>query len=108
MPLYVRGGAILPFGPVKQYTAQKSDAPVELVVYPGANGDFALYDDDGVSFDFAKGVFTKIRCRWDDKARILSLSLENGQLRGKFQARLAGSKQKIPVTFTGKSARVKL
>ncbi|MGD0301236.1 MAG: TIM-barrel domain-containing protein, partial [Bryobacteraceae bacterium] len=40
MPLYVRAGAILPFGPVKQYTSEQVDAPLTLSIYPGADGSF--------------------------------------------------------------------
>ncbi len=47
MPLHVRAGAILPLGPVKQYVDEPIDAPLTLVVYPGADGAFALYEDDG-------------------------------------------------------------
>ncbi|MFY9751866.1 MAG: hypothetical protein WAJ92_04450 [Candidatus Acidiferrales bacterium] len=38
MPLYVRAGAMLPFGPVKQYTGEHADAPLSISVYPGADG----------------------------------------------------------------------
>ena len=52
IPLYVRAGAIIPMGPVKQYTGEKVDAPLELLIYPGADGQFVLYEDDGISFEF--------------------------------------------------------
>jgi dienelactone hydrolase len=47
MPLYVRAGAILPLGPVKQYTEEVVDAPLTFVIYPGADGSFTWYEDDG-------------------------------------------------------------
>jgi alpha-glucosidase/alpha-D-xyloside xylohydrolase len=59
LPLYVRAGAIIPMGPVKQYTSQKVDGPLQLSVYPGQDGSFVLYDDDGVSFHFEKGEYAK-------------------------------------------------
>jgi alpha-glucosidase/alpha-D-xyloside xylohydrolase len=112
IPLYVRAGAILPFGPVKQYTAEKVGAPLELVVYPGANGQFTLYEDDGVSFDFAQGGFTKIRCVWNDATRELSLELEKGtrlpEGPRKIEVRLAPSKEKRAVVFDGKLVRIRL
>ena len=55
MPLYVRAGAIVPMGPVKQYTAEKVDGPLAVTVYPGADGAFLLYEDDGSSFNYRKG-----------------------------------------------------
>jgi alpha-glucosidase/alpha-D-xyloside xylohydrolase len=112
IPVYVRAGTILPLGPVKQYTAEKSDAPLELVVYPGAAGQFTLYSDDGVSFDYEKGRFMKMRCVWNDATRQLSLELEKGSrmMDGplKMEARLAGSTQKRAVAFQGQPVRVRL
>ena len=57
LPFYVRAGAIVPIGPVKQYVDEKVDAPLELRIYPGSDGRFVLYDDDGVSFDYERGEF---------------------------------------------------
>ncbi len=65
MPLYVRAGAIVPLGPVKQYTAEAVDAPTTLRIYPGADGAFLLYDDDGKSFAYQRGDWMGIACRWD-------------------------------------------
>src|SRR5208282_4869904 len=52
MPLYVRAGAILPLDPVRQYTGEPVDQPTEIQVYPGADGGFLLYEDDGRSFNY--------------------------------------------------------
>jgi alpha-glucosidase/alpha-D-xyloside xylohydrolase len=79
LPLYVRTGAILPFGPVKQYTSEPVNQPLRLRVYPGAEGHFSLYEDDGVSFAYERGQFTRTEMRWDDHRRELHLS--NGRAR---------------------------
>ena len=55
MPLHVRAGAIIPLGPVRQYVEQPIDAPLTIVVYPGADGAFTLYEDDGRSFEYRQG-----------------------------------------------------
>ena len=55
MPLYVAAGTILPLGPVKQYTAEETDQPLSISIYPGADGSFLLYEDDGRSFDYRRG-----------------------------------------------------
>src|SRR5439155_6015614 len=57
MPLYVRAGAIVPFGPVKQYAAEKAAGPLTMVIYPGADGAFDLFEDDGRSFDYERGAW---------------------------------------------------
>jgi alpha-glucosidase/alpha-D-xyloside xylohydrolase len=76
MPIYVRAGAIVPLDPVRQYTAQPVTGPTALRVYPGADGTFTLYDDDGQSLGYRDGSDPKtvwVRCRWDDAARRLTL-----------------------------------
>ena len=60
MPLHVRAGSILPLGPIKQYVDESVDAPLTLVVYPGADGSFMVYEDDGRSFDYRKGAWMGI------------------------------------------------
>src|SRR6185436_10854481 len=78
MPLYVRSGAVIPFGPVKQYTEEKVEEPITLVVYPGSDGEFTLYEDDGRTFDFRRGEWQGTRLTWNDKLRQLSLAPAKG------------------------------
>jgi alpha-glucosidase (family GH31 glycosyl hydrolase) len=78
MPLYVRAGAIIPMGPVKQYTEEKVDGPLEIHVYPGADGRFLLYEDDGKSFNFKKGEWMGIQMAWSDARRTLSMQAAPG------------------------------
>src|SRR5262249_56813982 len=75
-PIYVRAGAIIPPDPARQYTAQPVTEPTTLRVYPGADGTFTLYDDDGQSLGYRDGSDAKtvwIRFRWDDVARQLTM-----------------------------------
>jgi alpha-glucosidase (family GH31 glycosyl hydrolase) len=78
MPLYVRAGAIVPMGPLKQYTEEKVDGPHEVRVYPGADGRFLLYEDDGKSFNFKKGEWMGIQMAWNDARRTLSMQVAPG------------------------------
>jgi alpha-glucosidase (family GH31 glycosyl hydrolase) len=78
MPLYVRGGSILPLGPVKQYVNEKIDEPLSLTVYPGADCQFLLYDDDGSSFRYRNGEWTGIDLIWTDATSTLHLQLAPG------------------------------
>ena len=59
-PLYVRGGAVIPMGPIKQYVEEKVDEPLMLVIHPGADGSSSVYEDDGHSFDYRKGQFMRL------------------------------------------------
>ncbi|HEX6322761.1 MAG TPA: TIM-barrel domain-containing protein [Vicinamibacterales bacterium] len=112
MPIYVRAGAVIPLGPVKEWTSQQVDAPTELVVYPGADGEYTLYEDDGVSFEHRKGAFMKIAARWNDASRALTLDWDSGSrallpAAGKpFVVRPAGGAATKPVTFTGEPIRL--
>ena len=78
MPLYISAGSILPLGPVKQHTAEHSDQPLSISIYPGADGSFLLYEDDGRSFNYRKGEWMGTKLTWNDASRTLTLSLAPG------------------------------
>ncbi len=80
MPIYVRAGAIIPVDPVRQYTSEPVTDPTTLRVYRGANGQFTLYDDDGISQDYLQGRGTWTRVTWDDRGK--RLTIEPGAPRG--------------------------
>jgi alpha-glucosidase/alpha-D-xyloside xylohydrolase len=73
MPIYVRAGAIIPFDPVRQYTSQQVDGPTTLRVYPGADGAFTLYEDDGISQRYLSGEGSWTRITWNDTGRSLTI-----------------------------------
>jgi alpha-glucosidase/alpha-D-xyloside xylohydrolase len=111
MPLHVRVGAILPLGPLKEYVEQQVSDPMTVVVYPGADGAFTMYEDDGRSFDYRKGEFMRIALTWRDAGRQLSLRLAPGSrmlppAKRPMQIRLAGSKDTRSVVFEGKPVEV--
>ena len=73
MPIYVRDGAIVPVDPIRQFTAEPVTEPTQIRVYPGSNGDFTLYDDDGVSQAYLAGTSTRTRFVWNDRTRVLTI-----------------------------------
>lgn len=77
MPLYVRAGTVLPLAPVREYVGQPVDEPMTLRIYPGRDGSFTLYEDDGRTLDYQEGEATWTRLSWDDDAR--SLTIEPGK-----------------------------
>jgi alpha-glucosidase/alpha-D-xyloside xylohydrolase len=112
-PLYARAGAIVPTGPLKQYSDEPVDGPLTLTAYPGANGAALVYDDDGKSFDYRKGQFSRLEARWDDRARRVSLSLAPGSRMLPSTARaieivIAGEKKRQAVKFDGKPIEVRM
>lgn len=111
LPLYVRAGAILPMGPVKQYTTEKTSEPLVFNVYPGADGEFELYEDDGTSFDYKSGKFTRLRTSWNEAKRQFTLAASAGApFHGarKFEVRLAPSGARKPFSFDGAEITLKL
>lgn len=87
MPLYVRAGAILPLGPVVQYAAEPSTAPLELRVYPGADAKFVLYEDENDSYRYEKGAYATIQFSWSEKTQQLSIGRREGRFPGMALAR---------------------
>jgi alpha-glucosidase/alpha-D-xyloside xylohydrolase len=73
MPLYVRAGAVIPLDPVRQFTSEKVSQPTTFEVYPGANGSFTLYEDDGTSLDYQRDLATWTRIQWTDRNRTLTI-----------------------------------
>jgi alpha-glucosidase/alpha-D-xyloside xylohydrolase len=112
MPLYVRGGAVVPVGPVRQYTDEPVDVPLTLVVYPGADGAGSYYEDDGHSFAYRQGEWLRIALLWNDAARRLSLRLAPGSATlsepRRFDVRVVGGGETRRVTFTGEATAVAL
>jgi alpha-glucosidase/alpha-D-xyloside xylohydrolase len=111
-PLYVRAGAILPLGPLKQYVDEPSDEPLAIQIHPGADGSFLLYEDDGRSFDYRKGAWMGIQMAWTDRRRVLTLRLAPGSrmlppARRNLSVSLAGQASR-PVQFEGRPVEVSL
>ena len=82
IPVYVKGGSILPIGPDKQYAADKADAPIEFHIYPGADATFTLYEDDGHTNEYEQGKCSRIAFTWNDAAQSLTIDKRKGAFEG--------------------------
>ena len=78
LPLYLRAGSILPLGPEEEYADEKPNGPIELRVYPGANGTFTLYNDEGDNYDYEHGAHATTTLTWDDATRTLAFAARQG------------------------------
>ncbi len=85
VPLYVRAGAILPLGPDVQYTGEKPWDDLEIRVYPGADGRFVLYEDEGDSYRYEQGACSTIE--FTLRGRTLTVGARNGSFPGMLQQR---------------------
>jgi len=123
MPLYVKAGSILPIGPEVQYAEEKKWDNLEIRVYPGANGEFTLYEDENDNYNYEQGIYSTITFTWDDAKQILSIGERKGSFPGMLSARtfqitivsadhgtggnVTAIKDKI-VNYTGKEIKLSL
>ncbi|MBR1489600.1 MAG: glycoside hydrolase family 31 protein [Bacteroidales bacterium] len=87
IPLYVRAGSIIPFGPDMQWSDEKPADNIRLYVYAGRDADFTLYEDDGVTYGYEKGAYAMIPIHWDDASRTLTLGERKGSFPGMLETR---------------------
>jgi alpha-glucosidase (family GH31 glycosyl hydrolase) len=107
MPVFVKAGTILPTGPVKQFTAEPSDEPITLTVYRGADGEFSLYEDDGISYKHEHGEFTRTELNWKESTRTLLLKANKSIPERRFRIALAGQPAR-EVSFSGQEKKIQL
>ena len=87
VPMFVRAGSILPLGPEMQYVGEKAWDNLELRVYPGADGRFVLYEDEGDNYNYEKGAYSVIQFGWNDKTHTLTIGARKGSYPGMLQTR---------------------
>ncbi|WP_346853927.1 TIM-barrel domain-containing protein [uncultured Draconibacterium sp.] len=102
MPLFVREGSVLPVGPEIEYTAQKTDAPIDLFVYTGKDGSFELYEDEGTNYDYEKGEFSVIAISWNEADGELTIGKRKGEFEG------MAKEQAFRVVFVSKNNPVSI
>ena len=112
VPMFVRAGSILPLGPEMQYTTEKKWDNLEVRLYPGADGDFTLYEDEGDNYNYEHGVYSTIGFHWNDNAHELTIGDRQGQFPGmltvrKFTIVLPDGTSKT-VDYSGQKMTVKL
>ena len=110
-PLYVKAGTILVNGPEVQYSSEKSWENLDIIVYPGADAEFTLYEDEGDNYNYEKGAYATIQMKWNDKAKTLTIGKRNGAYKGmiqqrQFNVKVIGGKDKT-VTYKGAAQTVK-
>jgi alpha-D-xyloside xylohydrolase len=100
IPLYVRAGSILPLGPEIEYADEKPAGPIELRIYPGADGEFVLYQDAGDGYDYERGAHSVIPIHWSESNGTLTI----GQREGKYPGMPASIEMKVVLVSAGHGA----
>ena len=123
LPLYIKAGSILPLGPKVQYSTEKKWDNLDICVYPGADGEFTLYEDEFDNYNYEKGMFSTIRFHWNDATRTLTIDNRTGEFPhmlkkrnfcitlmqpGKQSAETVTMKPDKKVTYSGKKITIKL
>jgi alpha-D-xyloside xylohydrolase len=87
IPVYVRAGAIIPFGPEMEWSDEKPAELIHLYVYAGQDGSFQLYEDEGTNYNYEKGKYATIDITYDDATRTVSFGARKGQFAGMLKNR---------------------
>ncbi len=115
MPLFVKAGSIIPFGPAVQFATEKKWDKLEIRFYEGANGEFSLYEDENDNYNYEKGIYSTINFKWDDKSKTLTIADRKGTFPGMLAERkfhvvkiaVNGNKTEKDVVYKGKKVSVK-
>lgn len=87
MPVYIKAGSIIPWGPDVQYSTEKKWNDLEIRIYPGADGTFTLYEDEFDNYNYEKGAYSTIRFDWNDAKRQLTIAACKGAYKGMLKKR---------------------
>ena len=87
IPVFVREGAIIPFGPAMQWSDEKQPELINLYVYAGQNGQFQLYEDEGTNYNYERGQYSTIDISYDDAAKTVSFAARKGRFAGMLKQR---------------------
>jgi alpha-D-xyloside xylohydrolase len=95
-----------------QYTNEKPWDNLDIIVYPGANAEFTLYEDEGDNYNYQKGMYSTISFKWNDKTRTLTIDRRQGEYPGmilnrNFNIKIAGKTAKT-IKYNGRRVSVKL
>jgi len=113
IPLFVPAGSIIPFGPSIEYTRQEKADSITLYIYSGANGEFTLYEDEGVNYGYEAGRYANIRFVYDDSSNKLTICEREGEYPGMLKQRIfniikVGKDSPVPCdgNFDGKKGNI--
>ena len=87
IPVFVREGAIIPYGPEMQWSDEKAPELINLYVYAGQDGEFQLYEDEGTNYNYEQGKYATIDIRYDDTRHTVTIGPRQGKFPGMLKNR---------------------
>jgi alpha-D-xyloside xylohydrolase len=108
IPLYVKAGSVLPIGPKVQYAAEKNWDNLEIRIFPGADGEFTLYEDENDNYNYEKGIYSTIKFKWNHSTNTLNIGKRKGEFPGMLKRRTFNIVVVSPNHGTGTELTVKI
>jgi alpha-D-xyloside xylohydrolase len=117
IPLYVKAGSIVPFGPNVQYAEEKRWDSLDISIYPGANGEFVFYEDENDNYNYEKGLRSTITFKWNNASKTFTIGDRKGSFPGMLKSRKfnitvvdenAVQKRSKTISYSGNAVSVKL
>ena len=87
IPVYVKEGSIVPFGPEMEWSDQKQAELINLYVYQGKDAEFQLYEDEGTNYNYEKGKYATIDMVYDEASKTLTIGQRKGAFKGMLKNR---------------------
>jgi alpha-D-xyloside xylohydrolase len=107
MPIFVREGSIIPFGPAIQYTAEKPADHIRLIIYTGKDATFTLYEDENINYNYERGAYSEIHFIYKEAEKSLTIGARQGEFPGMLRSRvfeIVWVDKDKPVAFNLKAA----
>jgi alpha-D-xyloside xylohydrolase len=101
IPLFIKEGSIIPFGPEIQFTGEKQADTLTLYVYTGRDTELNLYEDEGINYNYEKGRYSIIPFYYNEETGTLTVGKRKGSYRG------MPEKRTIQIIWIGKEKPVK-
>jgi alpha-D-xyloside xylohydrolase len=104
IPVFARAGSVIPVVHGLEYTSQEQDAPVMIMIYPGKDARFTLYEDAGDGYGYEQGEYSLIEFSWNDASRMLTIGNRRGAWQGMKKERqfvICCAQERTTVTYSG-------
>ena len=113
IPVFVKAGAVIPMEQKMRYADEAVDTPFEIHIYPGADGSFVLYEDDGDGYAYEQGKYNQISLTWKDDEHCLTIGAAEHTFAQGLKGRecrviLEGDKVEKRFVYDGKERRISL
>ena len=103
IPVFAKAGSIIPIYP------KDAEGNLTIMVYPGQDAEFTLYEDDGQTNNYEKGEFCKTLFSWNNQKRTLTIENIGGNMlvNHKMHIIVYDNNKQLDVNYNGKKLKKK-